>query len=232
MTDPSLCREVLRGVGTPTELARLRASGCDNLYLQHSLHLFGGSMTGNVILRDWYPLARKEEECDRLKSKAAAVAMDKIRASEERLLKEKADFEAYKRTKEWAMAAGHKQVRSLTDLLSEVRKLWKEAFARENENFYRLHQENVILKAANAALVKEKIATVAAMKDAEASSEAMVKALEEANVGHTRMAKTIEGAKVSYAALEVCCILHDLLHLITYKNALHIKMPFHIECCL
>ncbi|MFS7993356.1 hypothetical protein Hanom_Chr12g01093091 [Helianthus anomalus] len=58
--------------------------------------------------------------------------MEKIRASEGRLAKEKADFEAYKRTKQWGATAGHKQVRSLTHLLSEERKLWKEACARVN----------------------------------------------------------------------------------------------------
>ncbi|KAJ0930066.1 hypothetical protein HanPSC8_Chr04g0145011 [Helianthus annuus] len=128
--------------------------------------------------------------------------MEKIRASEERLFKEKADFEAYKRTEQWAAAAGHKQVRSLNHLISEERKLWKEDCARENEKLYHLHQENVNLKAANAALVKEQAAAVAAMKDAEASHEALVKALEEANVRRARMAKTIEEAKTAYVTLE------------------------------
>ncbi|MFS7951589.1 hypothetical protein Hanom_Chr07g00596941 [Helianthus anomalus] len=77
MTDPSFCREVLKGVATPTELARLKAGGRDTLYQQHALHLIGGSLTRNLILHDRYSLACKEEECERLKSEASA-AMQKI----------------------------------------------------------------------------------------------------------------------------------------------------------
>ncbi|MFS7968803.1 hypothetical protein Hanom_Chr09g00801811 [Helianthus anomalus] len=73
MTDPSLCTEVFEGVGTPAELERLRAGGGENLYLQHALYLIGGVATGNVILYDWYSLAQKEEEYDRLKSEVAAT---------------------------------------------------------------------------------------------------------------------------------------------------------------
>ncbi|MFS7993361.1 hypothetical protein Hanom_Chr12g01093151 [Helianthus anomalus] len=95
------------------------------------------------------------QECDQLKAKAAA-AIEKIRASEGRLAKEKADFKDYKQTEQWGATASHKQVRSLTHLLSEERKLWKEACSRENEKLFRLRQENINLKAVNAALVKER----------------------------------------------------------------------------
>ncbi|KAJ0719209.1 hypothetical protein HanRHA438_Chr08g0350681 [Helianthus annuus] len=202
MTDPSLCREVLEGVGTLAELERLRASGHENLYLQQALYLIGGAMTGNVVLHDWYSLARKEEDYDRLKSKVAAT-MEKIQAAKEPLAKEKVDFEAYKLTEEWATAAGHKQVGSLNQLLSQERKLWKEAYTRENEKFYRLHQEIVNLKAANTSLEKKEAATIAAMEKAIAGRNTTVRALEEANVGHTSVVKALEEAKLAYTALEV-----------------------------
>ncbi|KAF5790875.1 hypothetical protein HanXRQr2_Chr09g0388221 [Helianthus annuus] len=172
MTDPSLCREALKGFGPPAEAARLKAGGRESLYHQLALHLES---------------ARVKEE--------AAAAMKKVQAAEERLAKQKADFESYKRTEQWAAAAGHQHVRSLTHLLAEERKLWKEDCARENENFYRLRQEINNLKAANAALAKEKAATEATMKEAEARREAVVKEVADANVGRSRMAKIIEDLK-------------------------------------
>ncbi|MFS7947549.1 hypothetical protein Hanom_Chr06g00549571 [Helianthus anomalus] len=74
---------------------------------------------------------------------------------DERLTEEKADFEEYKRTEEWSVVAANKQVRSLTKLLSQERKLWNEACAHDNDKFYRLCQEIITLKAANAGLVKK-----------------------------------------------------------------------------
>ncbi|MFS7930490.1 hypothetical protein Hanom_Chr04g00344941 [Helianthus anomalus] len=68
MTDPSLCREFLKGSFTTAEVERLRVSGCENLYLQHALYLVGAAATGNVILRDWYSLAQNEEEYNHFKT--------------------------------------------------------------------------------------------------------------------------------------------------------------------
>ncbi|KAJ0623224.1 hypothetical protein HanIR_Chr01g0029441 [Helianthus annuus] len=194
MTNPSLCREALRGFRPLAEVARLKAGGRETLCHQLALHLVSGSLVVNAILNDWSSLARREEEFVRLKEEVAA-AMKNMQAAEERLAKQKADFKAYKRTKQWAAAAGHQQVRSLTNLLAEERKLWKEACARENEKFYRLRQKINNLKVANATFAKEKAASEATMKEAEARREAMVKELADANVGRTRMAKIIEDLK-------------------------------------
>ncbi|MFS7939278.1 hypothetical protein Hanom_Chr05g00449871 [Helianthus anomalus] len=49
--------------------------------------------------------------------------MENIKAAEERLAKEKADFKAYKRTEDWVVGAAHKKVQSFTKLLSQERKL-------------------------------------------------------------------------------------------------------------
>ncbi|MFS8001894.1 hypothetical protein Hanom_Chr13g01195671 [Helianthus anomalus] len=127
MTNPSLCKEALKGFGPPAEAVRLKAGGRESL----------------------------EDESARLKEEAAA-AMKKVQVAEEGLAKQNADFMAYKRTEQWVVAVGHQQVRSLTHLIAEKRKLWKEPCARENEKFYHLRQEINNLKVANVAHAKEK----------------------------------------------------------------------------
>ncbi|KAM0034305.1 hypothetical protein Hdeb2414_s0016g00496031 [Helianthus debilis subsp. tardiflorus] len=94
------------------------------------------------------------------------------------LEREKAAFEKLKQTERWAASAGLKQVRSLAKLLSDERKLWKEACDRENEKLFRVRQELNNLKAANATLVKEKAATEAAVKEAETRGATALKEAE------------------------------------------------------
>ncbi|KAJ0715834.1 hypothetical protein HanPI659440_Chr13g0505961 [Helianthus annuus] len=116
------------------------------------------------------------------------------------LEKEKAAFEKLKQTERWAASASLEQVRSLTKLLSDERKLWKEACAIENEKLLRVRQELNNLKAANAALVKEKTAAEAAiiegethgvttLKEAEAPA---AKELADANADRTTLNKFVE----------------------------------------
>ncbi|KAF5805732.1 hypothetical protein HanRHA438_Chr05g0222301 [Helianthus annuus] len=50
MTDPSLCREALKGFGPPVEAVRLKAGGRESLYHQLALHLVGGSLVRNAVL--------------------------------------------------------------------------------------------------------------------------------------------------------------------------------------
>ncbi|KAF5761122.1 hypothetical protein HanXRQr2_Chr16g0761381 [Helianthus annuus] len=107
MTNPSLCREALKGFRPHTEAVRLKAGGRERLYHQLALHLVGGFLVGNAILDDWSSLALREEETTRLNEEDAA-AMKKVQAAEERLAKQKANFEAYKR-EQWAATAGHQQ---------------------------------------------------------------------------------------------------------------------------
>ncbi|KAM0043430.1 hypothetical protein Hdeb2414_s0010g00341171 [Helianthus debilis subsp. tardiflorus] len=107
-------------------------------------------MTGNVILHDWYSLSRKEEEYDRLKSKVATTT-EKIQATKERLAIEKAGFEAYKRTEEWAVVAGHKQeMVNLKSANASVEKkkvvailTMEEAIAGRNTTVQALEEANV-----------------------------------------------------------------------------------------
>ncbi|MFS8000232.1 hypothetical protein Hanom_Chr12g01175921 [Helianthus anomalus] len=116
--DPSACRDMLRGLGTPFEVLRARET-------------------------TW------------LRAEAEAM-MKTAQEGAERLKKDRATFEKLKQTKTWAATVGLKQVRSLTKLHSDERKGWKEACARENEKLFRVLQELTNLKAANAALMKEK----------------------------------------------------------------------------
>ncbi|KAJ0525740.1 hypothetical protein HanRHA438_Chr09g0395991 [Helianthus annuus] len=97
---------------------------------------------------------------------------------EVQLEREKAAFEKLKQTERWVASAGLKQVRSLAKLLSDERKLWKEACDRENEKLFRVRQELNNLKAANAALVKEKAAAEAAVKEAESRGATALKEAE------------------------------------------------------
>ncbi|KAJ0753142.1 hypothetical protein HanPI659440_Chr09g0332421 [Helianthus annuus] len=97
---------------------------------------------------------------------------------EVQLEREKAAFEKLKQTERWAASAGLKQVRSLAKLLSDERKIWKDACDRENEKLFRVRQELNNLKAANAALVKEKAAAEAAVKEAETRGATALKEAE------------------------------------------------------
>ncbi|KAJ0514232.1 hypothetical protein HanHA300_Chr10g0367281 [Helianthus annuus] len=172
MNDPSAYREILRGVGTPFETAHARGISRQNLQSQLACMLVGGSIVANAIMEDYTTLARREEETIWL------------RAQEEAMMKT-------------AQAA---EVRSLAKLLSDERKLWKEACARENEKLFRLRQELNNLEAANAALVKEKTAAEAAVKEAETRSVTALKEVEahaakelaDANADRTKLNKVVE----------------------------------------
>ncbi|KAF5768209.1 hypothetical protein HanXRQr2_Chr14g0633741 [Helianthus annuus] len=159
--DPSACRNILSGLAP-----RLRF----------------------FVPVDYRVLGRKEEEIDRLR--AEAEAMVKVaREGAEQVEREKAAFEKQKQTEAWAATARLKQVRTLSKLLSDERKGWREACARENEKLFRVRQQVTNLKAANVALVKEKAAGEAAAKEAKEAEARGAKAL-------------VEGLKVTARAAE------------------------------
>ncbi|KAJ0433216.1 hypothetical protein HanIR_Chr17g0867771 [Helianthus annuus] len=140
--------------------------------------------------------------------RAEAVELVKAaREGAEQLKREKAAFEQYKQTEEWAATAGLKQVRTLAKLfsderkswkefLSNERKSWKESWAKQNEKLFRDRQELTNVKAANVALVKEKAAAEAVAQEAKAAEARTGKALEEANADRTNLNKTVEGLQV------------------------------------
>ncbi|KAJ0927534.1 hypothetical protein HanRHA438_Chr04g0183961 [Helianthus annuus] len=211
MNDPFACREILREVGTPFENPRARGLSHQNLQSQLASMLVGGSIVANANMEDYTTLARREEETIWLRAQAEAM-MKTAQAAEEYLEKEKAAFEKMKPTERWAASAGLEQVCSLAKLLSNERKLWKEASARENENLFHLRQELNNLKAANAALVKEKTAAETAVKEAEAEARGAAalkevearaaKELADANADRTKLNKVVEELQVELKTRE------------------------------
>ncbi|MFS7915174.1 hypothetical protein Hanom_Chr02g00162221 [Helianthus anomalus] len=188
MNDPSACREILRGLGTPFEIARARGLPRQNQVKQLSSMLVGSSIIANAVMEDYNVLARREEETIRLRAEAEAM-VKAAREDAKQLEKDKAAFEMLKQTERWAASASVEQVRSLAKLLSDECKGWREACDRENEKLFRVRQELNNLKAANTALVKEKVAAEATAREAETRG---AKALEDADVDHTRLNKVVE----------------------------------------
>ncbi|KAJ0491470.1 hypothetical protein HanIR_Chr12g0564131 [Helianthus annuus] len=203
--DPSACKEILGGLGTPFEVERARSAPRELRINQLSTMLVGSSIVANAILEDYKALGRREEEAARLRAEAEEL-VKAARAGAEQLERDRAAFDKQKQTAEWAATAELKQVRTLAKLLSDERKSWNEKFsnerkkwneswAKQNDNLFRARQELTNAKAANAALGKEKAAAeVIAVKAQQAEARA-VKALEEAKEAGARVAKALEEAK-------------------------------------
>ncbi|KAM0036147.1 hypothetical protein Hdeb2414_s0014g00422861 [Helianthus debilis subsp. tardiflorus] len=189
---------ILGGLGTPFETARARGLPRQNWINQLSSMLVGSSIIANAIMEDYIVLVRRKEETIRLRAEAEAM-VKAAREGAEQLEKDKVVFEKLKQTETWAASVGLKQVGSLAKLLSNERKGWREACAKENEKLFRLLQELNNLNAANAALVKEKAAVEAAANEAEARS---AKALEDADADNAKINKAVEELKVSSHATE------------------------------
>ncbi|MFS7946614.1 hypothetical protein Hanom_Chr06g00538471 [Helianthus anomalus] len=71
--DPSTCREILGGLGTPFETARARGLSRQNRINQLSSMLVGSSITVNAIMEYYNVLARREEENIRLQAEAEVM---------------------------------------------------------------------------------------------------------------------------------------------------------------
>ncbi|KAJ0566666.1 hypothetical protein HanIR_Chr06g0276181 [Helianthus annuus] len=193
--DPSACRDILSGLGTPFKVLRARGLPREHRINQLSSMLVGSSIMANAIMEDYKVLGRKEAETARLRAEAEAMAKA-AQDGAEQLEREKAAFEQYNQTEAWAATAGLKQVRTLAKLLSDERKGWTEACARENEKLYRVRQEVINLKTVNAALMKEKTAAEAVAKEAKEVEARAAKALEEANADRSHLNKVVEDLKV------------------------------------
>ncbi|KAJ0499660.1 hypothetical protein HanHA89_Chr13g0536441 [Helianthus annuus] len=203
--DPSACREILGGLGTPFEVERARAAPRELRINQLSTMLVGSSIVANAILEDYKVLGRREEEAARLRAEAEELVKT-ARAGAEQLERDRAAFEKQKQTSEWAATAQLKQVRTLAKLLSDERKSWNEKFsnerkkwneswAKQNDNLFRARQELTNAKAANVALGKEKAAAEVIAVKAQQAEAGAVKALEEAKEAGARVAKALEEAK-------------------------------------
>ncbi|KAJ0834222.1 putative AH/BAR domain superfamily protein [Helianthus annuus] len=178
-------------------------------------------------MEDYKLLSRREEEAARMRAEAEKLVRA-TRAGAEQLEKDKAAFEKHKQTEEWAATAELKQVRTLAKLLSEERKswketlsaerkTWKESWAKQNENLFRARQELANLKAANAALAKEKAAaevvagrakedearTAKALEEAKKAGARVANALDEANADRTRLNQTVVSLQAEVQTREV-----------------------------
>ncbi|XP_035844467.1 uncharacterized protein LOC110933873 [Helianthus annuus] len=193
--DPSACRDILSGLGTPFDVLCARGLSHENRINQISSMLVGSSIMANAIIEDYRVLGHKEEETIRLRVEAEAMAKV-AREGVEQLEREKAAFEKLKQTETWVATASLKQVRTLAKLLSDEHKGWREACARENEKLFRVRQELTNLKAANAALMKEKAVAEAAAKEAKEAEARGAKALEAADADRNNLNKVVEDLKV------------------------------------
>uniref|UniRef100_A0A251ULS7 Uncharacterized protein n=1 Tax=Helianthus annuus TaxID=4232 RepID=A0A251ULS7_HELAN len=203
--DPSACKEILGGLGTPFEVERARSAPRELRINQLSTMLVGSSIVANAILEDYKVLGRREEEAARLRAEAEEL-VKAARAGAEQLERDRTAFEKQKQTVEWAATAELKQVRTLAKLLSEERKSWqetlsserkswKESWAKVNESLFRVRQELTNAKAANTVLGKEKAAAEVITVKAQQAEAGAVKALEEAKEAGARAAKALEEAK-------------------------------------
>ncbi|KAJ0871452.1 hypothetical protein HanRHA438_Chr11g0512511 [Helianthus annuus] len=232
-TDPSACRDILGGLGTPFEVFCACGLSREHQINQLSSMLVGSSIMANAIMEDYKVLGRKEEENARLRAEAEAL-VKAAREGAEQLKREKAAFEQYKQTEEWAATAGLKQVRTLAKLLSDERKswkeslsyerkTWKESWAKQNETLFRVRQELTNVKAANAALVKEKAAAEVVAKEAKEAKARAAKALEEENADRTNLSKTVEGLQNRVTILaEVTARGHERLPRLEIAWFLHL----------
>ncbi|KAJ0947168.1 hypothetical protein HanRHA438_Chr01g0012181 [Helianthus annuus] len=203
--DPSTCKEILGGLGTPFETDRARSAPRELHINQLSTMLVGSSIVANAILEDYKVLGRREEEVARLRAEAEELVRA-ARAGAEQLEKDRAAFEKQKQTAEWAATAELKQVRTLAKLLSDERKSWNEnlsderkswkvSWAKQNETLFRVRQELTNAKAANDTLGKEKAAAEAIAAKAVEAEARVARVLEEAKEAGGRAAKALEEAK-------------------------------------
>ncbi|KAJ0765041.1 hypothetical protein HanPI659440_Chr08g0299021 [Helianthus annuus] len=192
--DPSACQDILSGLGTPFEVLRARGIPRENRINQLSSMLVGSFIMANSIMEDYKVLGHKEEEIVRLWDEVEAMAKAACEGAEQ-LEREKAHFEKHKQIEAWAATTGLKQVHTLAKLLSDERKGWREACARENEKLFRVLQEVTNLKAANAAFIKEKTAAEAVAKEAKEAEARSAKALEEADADRSNLNKPLRASR-------------------------------------
>ncbi|MFS7905734.1 hypothetical protein Hanom_Chr01g00051181 [Helianthus anomalus] len=143
-------RAILGGLGTQLEVNRARDLPRELRINQLSSMLVWSSIMANAIMEDYKVLGRKQGETARLRAEELIKA---AREGAKQLKREKATFEQYKQTEEWDATAGLKQVRTLSKLLSDERKSWKEklsnerktwneSWAKQNETLFRAEVQN------------------------------------------------------------------------------------------
>ncbi|KAJ0702338.1 hypothetical protein HanPI659440_Chr14g0528381 [Helianthus annuus] len=191
--DPSACKEILGGLGTPFEADHARSTPRELRINQLSTMLVGSSIVANAILEDYKVLGRREEEAACLRAEADEL-VKAARAGAEQLEKDRAATAELKQVRTLAKLLSDER-KSWNEKLSDERKSWKVSWAKQNETLFRVRQQLTNAKAANAALGKEKAAAEAiAVKAVEAEAR-LARALEEAKEAGARAAKALEEAK-------------------------------------
>ncbi|KAJ0466745.1 hypothetical protein HanIR_Chr14g0675621 [Helianthus annuus] len=197
--DPSACKEILGGLGTPFEVERARAAPRELRINQLSTMLVGSSIVANAILEDYKVLGRREEEAARMRAEAEKL-VQAARAGAEQLEKDKAAFEKQKQTSEWAATAQLKQ--ELTNAKAANVTLSQEKAAAEAISVKALQAKADALKALEEA--KEAGARAAkALEEAEERESRSSKALEEAHAERIRLDKVVASLQAEVQAREV-----------------------------
>ncbi|KAM0049587.1 hypothetical protein Hdeb2414_s0008g00287651 [Helianthus debilis subsp. tardiflorus] len=132
--DPSTCKDILSGLGTPFEVLRARGLPRENRINQLSSMLGGSSIVASAIMEDYKVLGRKEEETARVWAEAEAM-VKAAREGAEHLERERAAFEKHKQTETWAAMAGLKQVRTLAKLPSKNARVGVKPVLGKMKNF-------------------------------------------------------------------------------------------------
>ncbi|KAM0014649.1 hypothetical protein Hdeb2414_s0034g00726201 [Helianthus debilis subsp. tardiflorus] len=92
--DPSACKEILGGLGTPFEVDCARAASHEHRINQLSTMLMGSSIVANAIMEDYKLLIRRVEEAVRMRAEAEKLELANLKAANAALAKEKAAAEA------------------------------------------------------------------------------------------------------------------------------------------
>ncbi|KAJ0789961.1 hypothetical protein HanPI659440_Chr05g0209541 [Helianthus annuus] len=197
--DPSACKEILGGLGTPFEVERARAAPRELRINQLSTMLIGSSIVANAILEDYKVLGRREEEAARMRGEAEKL-VEAARAGAVQLEKDRAAFEKQKQTAEWAAAAQLKQ--ELTNAKAANVALGQEKAAAEAIAVKAQQAKTEALKALEEA--KEAGARAAkALEEAAEKESRSSKALEEANTERIRLDKVVASLQAEVQTREV-----------------------------
>uniref|UniRef100_A0A251T0Y7 Uncharacterized protein n=1 Tax=Helianthus annuus TaxID=4232 RepID=A0A251T0Y7_HELAN len=178
--DPSVCKEILGGLGTPFEVERACAAPRELRINQLSTMLVGSSIVANAILEDYKVLGRREEEAARLRAEAEEL----VKAARA----------------EWAATAELKQ--ELTNAKAANAALGKEKAPAEAIAVKAQQAEARAVKALEEA--KEAEARAAkALEEANERESRSSKALEVANAERTRLDQVVASLQAEVQAREV-----------------------------
>ncbi|XP_035843926.1 uncharacterized protein LOC118490409 [Helianthus annuus] len=148
--DPSTCKEILGGLGTPYEVERARSAPWELRINQLSTMLVGSSIVANAILEDYKVLGRREEEAARLRAEAEEIGMKSFpmseltntKAANAALVKEKAAAEAVAVKAQQAEALAVKALGEAKETGARTAKALDEAKERENRTSKALEEAN------------------------------------------------------------------------------------------